>query len=393
MTTSQSMPAPVVDALLRRPALLYDRMRREGPLQWSAKADSWIVLGYELARSVLRDDRFRMPGPARDSLWSTDPELNAFVRGMLLEAEGDDHDRLRRAVGPVFTPRALRSRMPAVTAAVDRILDGVASRTRLDGVPTISGRLPVDVVGDLVGIPVAERTAVSTLCRRISGGGGLAGSAGPTRDAVQDSVAALAELRGLVRGWLAEPGLCVPESVLAGLAGGPLSEPEAVAVVFSLYLAGHDTSRNLLSAVLLYLAIEARLLPALAAGEIEASSLVDRVLLVEAPLTFTARTATCDVELAGQLIRAGQRVRVMLGGANHELVRSGLSGGPLAGVAFGEGRHVCLGAHVARVEGTVLLNVLARRWRDVRLAGEPRWNQHFLHRGLAELPLEVRWRD
>ncbi|ASO20681.1 cytochrome P450 [Actinoalloteichus hoggarensis] len=388
------------EMVLRRPALLYERLHRDGPLQWNEKASCWLVVGFELARVVLRDTRYRMPRPATDSRWMRDPELSGFVLGMMLETEGADHERLRRILGPVFGPRAVRARARRTEAMMDGLLDAVeAGRSRFDAVEAISGRLPVDVVGDLVGIPAAERDEISALCRRISRGGGLADSV-PDADAVAASVAGVRELRDRIRTWPVGDEESVPgtgDSVLGRTARfreGPdaLTEPQVVATVFSLYLAGHDTSRNLLSALLHRLADEDGLFDAVATGRANRSALVDEVLRTEAPLTFTVRVSDEDTELAGRVIRAGTPLRVMLGAANHDPLHDAGLTGPPGGLAFGEGRHVCLGAHVARMEGVVMLDVLARRLSRIRSGGAARWSPHFLHRGLVELPLEVVWR-
>jgi len=386
--------AAAAAAVLRNPDLLYESLHRRGPVQWSEHGRVWLVVGYQAARSVLRDVRFRMPGPGADSEWGEGGAHGAFMRSLLLEAEGTHHERLRRALSPVFSPRTVRARQEAIRAVTDELFTEIRPGSTLDGVTAISSRLPVSVVGDLVGVPPGLRGEVSALCRAISTGGGLASGAA-SADAVRTSMAALDELTTLVRGWLAQPGQLPDGSVLAATAADPgtLSEAEIVANVFSLYLAGHDTSRNMLSALLYHLAAEENLLGDLAAGRTNAGAEVERVLLGESPLTFTVRVALEDVRVEDQLISAGDRIRVMLGAANHDLRRTGQSGGPLGGVSFGEGRHVCLGAHVARLEGIVMLEAVVRSWSSVALAGEPRWTPHFLHRGLDALPLEVSWRS
>ncbi|WP_431910797.1 cytochrome P450 [Micromonospora carbonacea] len=391
-----SLPQAVRHVLLQRPALLYERMLRQGPMHWSEQAQSWVVVGYDLARAVLRDNRFRMPAPDPHSVWSTDPELNAFMRGMMLQAEGARHQALRRAVAQRFTPRMLRARRSRIVDALHGILDGLQPATRIEAVADLSVPFPVAVVGDVIGIPRTQRDEVSDLCRRISSGGGLVGGVRPPTQAVDDSITAVGELGDRVRGWLAEPELLEADSVLTDLHatrahGGGLTDAEIVAVVFSLHLAGHDTSRNLFSALAHRLATDPAVLPGLARADLDASAVVSAVLIEEPPLTFTARMATCDVEVAGHQVRAGQRVRVMLGAANHDLSQRARPHEQLDGLAFGEGMHVCLGSHLAREEGALLLDVLAARWSAVRLAEEPRWNPHFLVRGLAALPLEVAW--
>ncbi|HEY3712418.1 MAG TPA: hypothetical protein VGL64_23780 [Amycolatopsis sp.] len=392
MSTDAAARERVTATLLRRPAALYEQLHRRGPVQWSEPGRTWLVVGYAAARTVLRDKRFRMPGPGADSNWGEGGEHGEFVRSLLLEAEGAHHDRLRRALGPAFTPRSIRERETRIAAELHTLLDGLGAAAEFDGVAAISSRLPVSVVGDLVGVPAEARARVSALCRVISTGGGLATGAAE-QDAVRSSVAALDELTGLVDGWLAEPDRLPAGSVLATTAGeAVLSRIETVATVFSLYLAGHDTSRNMLSALLLKLATQDGLLARLADGSTTPGNEVDQVLLGESPLTFTARVALADVRVEGELIAEGDRVRVMLGAANHELLATGRSPGPLAGVSFGEGRHVCLGAHVARLEGTVLLTTAARRWSAAALTGDPQWTPHFLHRGLSSLPMGVTWR-
>jgi cytochrome P450 len=371
-------------------------MHRQGPLRWSRPDETWVVNGYELARLVLRDPRFRMPGPPPKSQWAEDGSHGGFFQSMLLASEGERHTRLRRFLGQLFTPRAVRARTVRIEAAMARILDDAAARPAVDGVADIAARLPVSVIGDLVGIPEEDRDEVSEVCRAISRGGGVA-SGRPSGDAVGTALTGVDELGRLVDRWTREPRRLMPDSVLALAAAAhgteqALSRPALLANVFSLYIAGHDTSRNMLSGLLLRLATRPGLLPDLTAGTADPAAEVDRLLLGESPLTFTVRVAQEECELAGQRIRPGDRLRVMLGAANHELLTSDPDAGH-PGVSFGEGRHVCLGAHLARTEGRILLEAAARRWSGVRLAAEPSWAPHFLHRGLDSLPLEIAWRQ
>ncbi|MBN0043333.1 cytochrome P450 [Streptomyces actuosus] len=395
MTTGPARAA-VTEALLRCPAPLYARMHRQGPLLWSSPDETWVVTGYELARLVLRDPRFRMPGPPRDSQWSEYGSHGGFFQSMLLASEGERHARLRRFLGQLFTPRAVRARTVRIEAAAAAILDAVAARDAVDGVADIASRLPVSVIGDLVGIPEEDRDEASVLCRAISRGGGVA-SGRPSGQEVGTALARVDDLGRLVDRWTEEPGRLMPDSVLALAAAAratpdALSGTELLANVFSLYIAGHDTSRNMLSGLLLRLATRPGLLPGLAAGTVDGAAEVDRLLLGESPLTFTVRVAREECELAGRRVRPGDRIRVMLGAANHELLTTDPDAGH-TGVGFGEGRHVCLGAHLARTEGRVLLEAVAGRWSAVRPAGEPVWAPHFLHRGLDRLPLDITWRQ
>ncbi|MET7640222.1 cytochrome P450 [Streptomyces sp. NPDC005438] len=354
-----------------------------------------MVTGYEHARHVLRDPRFRLPGPPPDSEWSENGSHAGFLQNMLLASEGVQHTRLRRFLGQLFTPRAVRARTARIEAAMTALLNATQGRPVVDGVADISARLPVSVIGDLVGIPKEDRDEVSELCRTISKGGGVASGQPPGHD-VDTALTHVDQLGQLVRRWMGSPSQLIPDSVLTLAVEtmdtpDALSEMEVVANVFSLYIAGHDTSRNMLSGLLLRLATHPRLLTDLTAGTVDVPAEVDRLLLSEAPLTFTVRVAREGCEIAGQHVRRGDRIRVMLGAANHELVTHGREANH-AGVSFGEGRHVCLGARLARTEGRVLLEAAGRRWSDLRLRADPKWTPHFLHRGLESLPLEITWR-
>ncbi len=395
MTTGPTRAA-VTEALLRCPAPLYARMHRQGPLVWSRPDRTWVVTGYDLARLVLRDPRFRLPGPPPESEWSENGSHAGFFQSMLLASEGERHARLRRFLGRLFTPRAVRARTVRIEAAMAALLDDAGRCPTMDGVAQISARLPVSVIGDLVGIPEDDRHEVSELCRVISRGGGVA-SGRPSGDDVGNALARVDDLGRLVQRWRATPDRLMPDSVLALAVDArdtseALSDTEVLANVFSLYIAGHDTSRNMLSGLLLRLATHPELLAGLSAGEVDTAAEVDRLLLGESPLTFTVRVAQEECTLEGERIRPGDMIRVMLGAANHELLTSGAQADH-AGVSFGEGRHVCLGAHLARTEGRVLLEAVGRRWSGLRLAADPAWTPHFLHRGLDSLPLEIAWRQ
>jgi cytochrome P450 len=317
-------------------------------------------------------------------------------RTTMLTANPPEHTRLRSPVSRAFTPRRVAQLAEQISDRLDVIVDQMAEAGEIDLMAVLAFPLPVAVIGDLVGVPADEREQFRELVRL-------------TREAAQPEatpeVVAAAEqaadhqdayFADLVTRKRANPG----DDLLSALieqtdSGGPLSEEEMVATARLLFGAGFVTTTNLIGNAVFTLLRHPDQMARLWEDPSLAGSCVEEVLRYESIVQSNGRTLFEDIELGGQHIEAGDHVVVMVGGANRDPARFtdperfDIGRDEEVPLSFGWGVHHCLGAPLARLEGSITLAKLVARFSRIELAGpEPGWIPSFL-RGITTLPLRV----
>ena len=389
------------------PYPLYDAVRARGPLVRGRIA--WMTATHAVADAVLRSDDFRagadddaFPQPLRAVVrWSRDERaLGPVDPPSLLVVEPPDHTRYRRLVQRVFSARAVEGLRADVEQVAGELLDDMASAgpdRPVDLVARYATLLPVTVIAKVLGVPRSERETVLRFGEM----------AAPSLD-VALRLPQFREVDAGVRGfntWLAqhlerlrrEPGDdLLSQLVTAEDDGRRLTDVELRATAGLLLAAGFETTVNLLGSGTELLLRHPEQLAALQADSSLWPGAVEECLRYESPVQVTARFAVRDTELAGCRVRAGQLLITMLGGANRDPavfpdphrfdVRRTEAKEHLA---FSGGRHFCLGAALARLEGEVGLRTLFERFPDLALAGTPVRRGTRVLRGWETLPVRV----
>ncbi|HWU20784.1 MAG TPA: cytochrome P450 [Nocardioides sp.] len=323
----------------------------------------------------------------------------------MLDRDPPVHTRLRHLVSKVFTPRSIAALEPQITAQVDDLLDGLedALHDEASGsvnlVDALAFPLPFAVISEMMGLPPGSDDA-----RMRALTGMLVRSLEPVNDpAIAAQVqAADAELSALCTEIVArkrrEPG----DDLLTALIraeddGDVLDEEELVAQVQLLYVAGHETTVNLIGNGVLALLQHRDQWDLLRASPDLAGNAVEELLRYDSPVQFSRRITVAPYELGGVQIEPGSFVMAGLASANRDpahwgpdaddlrLDRAGAQGH----LSFGAGVHHCLGAALARLEGRVVLQRLTQRFPDLELAGEVAWNGRINLRGLTDLPVSA----
>lgn len=380
-----------------------DEIRDAGPVVQGRFA--WITASHEQVKQVLSSGDFRTgfeisdnPVLSRLMLWSSDDTLHPVQPPSLLVTEPPDHTRYRRLVSRVFTARAVEGLRPRVEQVADALLDDLDPAAPVDLVSRYCALLPVAIITEILGVPAHDRARVLRL--------GTAAAAsldmGLSWRQFRTVEKALAEfddwLTGHLRTLRDHPGdNLMSRLVQASDDGEHLDERELKATAGLVLAAGFETTVNLLGNGIRLLDAhpdQRRWLGAEPSGWAHA---VDEVLRVDPPVLLTGRTATADTEVAGVPIGRGDLVTTLLAGANHDpavfddphsfdVSRSNAR----EHVAFSAGRHYCLGAALARLEGEVGLRHLYARFPHVRLLpGEQRRETRIL-RGFRHLPAALR---
>jgi cytochrome P450 len=388
------------DAEKRSPYALLGELREAGPLIRTA-GGPWLVLGYDAARTVLRDRRFSRSRAAADTLSSfLDPGPAADIwTAKMVSCDGETHRRLRLLVSKSFTPHAVERWRPMVESHASQILDGVTAQGRMEAVAEYAYPLPEHVICALLGVPLTdhvlfERWGAAIQNRVVTGTG---------RDEARAAAAtAILEFSDYLSGVVAahEPspdGDLLSQLAYAEEEGSRLSRQELVTIAMELINAGHHTTANLIAIGIYELARRPELFAVAAEGELRVEDLVEELLRARSPVQLSlSRVATETIELAGKTVEAGDVVLVSLASANRDpaLFPGGDTFDPSREssrhLAFGNGPHVCLGQHLARVEAQVALGAVLERLGGLHLTvreDELTWQQGSLVIAPARLPV------
>jgi methyl-branched lipid omega-hydroxylase len=335
--------------------------------------------------------------PTAASLYDLPPYLARYL-GSMINMDGPRHARMRKVVARAFSPRLIARLEDGVRARAQRIVDDVAARGPGDFVAQVAGRLPVQVVCDVLGIPEDQHPLVTRHGETLVGFSdpehtGIPreyllrhGSPGPQTTCTGSLriVRAGHDLTTLVRrigrDRLREPRDDLVSTLVHADVDGERLTPREVGTLFILLvLAGSETTRATLAHALRLLTDhpEQR---ALLLDDLEGRlpGAVEEVVRHASPVIQFRRTATGDGEIGGTPVRKGDKVLLFYTSANRdedvfaEPDRFDLTRSPNPHLGFGgPGPHFCLGANLARLEVRVMLGALLARFPQVRAVGEP----------------------
>jgi cytochrome P450 len=324
-------------------------------------------------------------------------------RHAILNLDPPDHTRLRRLVSSAFTVRhteRLRGRTRALVAQLlDEVARAGAGGEPVDLIARFAFPLPFMVIHDLLGMPDADREELRRWSHLITR------FLEPLTDPedLRESVDASDHMEAHIRAAIAWKRRNMADDLLSALIaaeddGDRLSLAELVDQVRLLYLAGHETTVNLLGNGTLALLRHRKELERLIGDPSLDANAVDELLRYDSPVQLSRRIALTDIEVDGVVARPGDLVVTLLGSANRDEARWGPTADELdlgrdgAGghLSFGSGIHHCLGAALARLEGAEALPALVRRFPGMELATDrPAWNGRIVLRGLDALPVTL----
>ena len=296
------------------------------------------------------------------------------------------HTRVRKLLGPTFAPRALKVLQPRIEALVDRLLDAAAARGSIDVIDDFAAAVPVQLIGDLLGIPDDERGPLRNWSLAILG----ALEPVLAKEQFDAGVRAVAEfkiyLKDLVVRRQRHPAhdereilsTLIAASALAHEtdAGDRLSELELLHNCIFLLNAGHETTTNLIGNSIHLLVENPDARRDLASHPELIGSAVEEFLRMESSNQLGNRRAARDVEIGGKRLPAGTYVHLCIGAANRDPAqfpdpdRLDIRRHPNRHLAFGSGIHTCAGNSLARMEGQVALQKLVARFKTIERAGE-----------------------
>ncbi|WP_431971121.1 cytochrome P450 [Nocardia sp. bgisy134] len=390
--------------------LLTDPYARENPYPFGARirAEGRIVrtpyilasADHEVCRNILRDKNFgtsppealNLPTPLKRLIRATDLRLASPVEPpSMLMVDPPGHTRYRKLVAGAFTPRAVSRLRDRVREVTEELLDGLAGHENADLISDFALLLPIAIISEILGIPAAKRDDMLEY--------GNAGS--PLLDIAiswaqfRSAVAALRDSQDFLVGHIERLRRTPGDDILSDLAtGGELTDRELLATATLVAGAGFETTVNLIGNGIVLLRDHPDQLALLRAEPARWPGAIEEMLRYDSPVQMTTRTALRDSEIAGEPIRAGETVALLLGSANRDpaafldpdtfdITRSNARDH----LAFGSGVHSCLGASLARIEGAIALQSLYDRYPDLRHTGRATRRGLVNLRGYQNIPI------
>jgi cytochrome P450 len=404
---TQAVPSPLFDpfapGFTDDPYPQYAVLRAEAPV-YQHPFGFWLLTRYDDVSWLLRaglsvEDRNVADSPfrqVRDQIYGD--QVSTADKSML-DRDPPDHTRLRRLVSKAFTPRAVEALRPRITSLVDSMLDAIDLQGRVDLVDALAFPLPFAVIAEMLGTPPADHERI----RRLSGT--VVRSLEPVAD--PDLVAAIAaadaELTAIAADMIAWKRSNPADDLLTALinaedSGDALSDDELIAQTLLLYIAGHETTVNLIAGGTLALLRNPDQLALLRNNPGLAESAVEELLRYDSPVQASRRITLEPVTVDGTTIPAGAFVMASLGSANRDELFWGADAAEVRlsrdnahrHVSFGAGPHHCLGASLARLEASIAFARLTARFPGLALDGEVTWNGRINLRGPAHLPVSLR---
>ena len=398
MTSSEVLFDPFLPEFNADPYPFYHRLREADPVHQSPLG-FWVLTRYDDCVMVLRDPRFGRAGfeGLLESVYANTVEQGRLPTSMLFR-DPPDHTRLRGLVSRAFTPRVVEGLRPRIQQIVDGLLDRVQGAGRMEVISDLAYPLPVTVISEMLGVPEGDRERIKQWSADIARSLDAIGL--PTDPEIVDRGRtgrhAIGDyFRSLIPERKKRPrGDLLSLLIEAEEQGDKLSEGELLATCVLLYIAGHETTVNLIGNGLLALLRHPKELERLRDAPSLIQSAVEELLRYDGPVQRTARITNADVELAEHKIPKGSMVVPVIGAANRDPAhfpdpdRLDVSRPDNRHIAFGFGIHFCLGAPLARLEGQITLGTLLHRLPRLALSTErPEWRESQVLRGLKALPV------
>ncbi|MEX2625407.1 MAG: cytochrome P450, partial [Ilumatobacteraceae bacterium] len=398
---------PFDPAFRADPYPFYDRLRAEAPA-WRNQLGTVVLTRYDDVARTLRSNDFSRDveanaTPSDDPVAMRRRERRADGSAKtILNLDPPDHTRLRRLVTQAFTPTAINRLRPRIEAMVDEVLDRCAEIGTMELIEELAFPVPFQVISDLLDMPtergVELRDWSQTLTAALEPTADIA-----ALDAADEAIGQLAPyMWEVIEDRRRRPGDDVLSRLIAvEEEGDRLSPAELISFVILLYVAGHETTVNLIGNGTLALLRNPDQLARWRGDPSLDDRAVDELLRYDGPVQHTVRVAMVPTTYAGAggetiEVEPGGTVLTVLGAANHDpevfadphtlrLDRPNAN----RHLAFSAGIHYCLGASLAKLEASVAIGRLIRRFPDLALTGEPHWRDRITIRGVDHLLLAL----
>lgn len=392
---------------------LFTTLRRQAPVWFHPPTHNtpggegfWVLSRHaDISAAALDGATFssHRGGTRQDGGTLIEDLASGFASGVLLNMMDDPRHRyFRRLVTPSVSPRALAQLETELRQRTETILDEVAERGECDFVVDVATELPLQAIMRLLGVPQKDRHQLFAWANATLDYDDR--ELGQTSTKTQAAQAALFQYG---TDLLAEKRRCPAEDILSAAVHGrvPTNDgDEALAdlevqMLFNLLIAaGSETTRNSIAAGVAALVQHPEEWSALQRDRGLLPPAIEEILRWTSTTPYNRRTATREVELRGQTIRAGDKVTLWWASANRdedvfaEPFRFDIRRNPNPHLTFGHGNHFCLGANLARIEMRMVFEGLLDRFDEIAPAGPIEWTRSNKHTGMRHMPVTFRRR-
>lgn len=379
------------------PFPVWDELRKEHPVFWSERHESWILTAYNEVRDALKRDELSVQlGDQLLARVDGSHPLHRYIKKWMVFCDAPDHTRLRALVARAFTPGVIGRLHDDVQQIVDELLNELASEGGGDFMQDFAGPLPALVIAEMFGLPRSDRqqighwsNAISSVIHRDL----MAERFGSGAEAMMEFAEYLQEHFDRVRKSPDETMLS--RLVNAREDGDLLSDDELIATVMLFLFAGHETTTALLGNGLLALQRELGGLGTLK-KEQAMKTVVEELLRYDGPGRLLVRHVKQPLEIGGFSMSKGQRVFLAIASANRDpsvferADKLMLDRDPNRHLGFGVGIHFCIGANLARLETQIALKSIQQKFSSLTVDTEQsRWRPVMISRCLAKLPYRI----
>jgi cholest-4-en-3-one 26-monooxygenase len=381
------------------PHALFSRLRRECPVYWNERPDGtgfWAVTRYEDVLAVSRDVETFSSERRGIMIFDQSYETDGRAR-MMMEMDPPRHTRLRSLVNRGLTPRRVLDLEAFARRRFSEALDRALVMVRCDFVEDVASRLPLQVIAEMMGVPEDDRTELARLAHRVQGfddpelGGGAGG----------ENTAAITEMSAyaldLARARRRAPRDDLSTAILEAEVDGQAMDDPAFASFFMLLItAGTETTKAAITGGMRALLEHPEQWAALRKDPALLTTAIEEMIRWTTPIHHFRRTATRDTRIRGQRIREDDKVVIWYSSANRDEAvfqdpfRFDVTRSPNDHLAFGFGRHFCLGANLARLEIRVVFETLISHGVVVESDGEVDHLVSVFTNALKRMPVEMR---
>src|SRR5579875_310386 len=373
----------------------YQRLRDEAPLYRNDELKFWALSRHHDVLQGFRNST-TLSNKYGVSLDPASRGPHAAKTMSFLAMDDPGHLRLRTLVSKGFTPRRIRELEPRVRELAQTHLDAALQSESFDFIAEFAGKLPMDVISELMGVPEPDRPRIRALADGVLHRED--GLADVPQTAVQASIDLMAYYTELIDEFKRTPADNLTSALLqAEIDGDRLTDAEILAFLFLMVIAGNETTTKLLGNAVFWAARNPDQLARVVADRSLIPAWVEETLRYDTSSQILARTVAHDLEMYGTTVPEGEVLLLLPGSANRDdrvfpdaddyrIDRE--IGSKL--VSFGSGAHFCLGAHLARMESRVALEELLNRIRSYTVDENNAVRVHSSNvRGFAYLPISV----
>lgn len=369
-------------ATINDPLPVFQLLQEQDPCHWCAPLKSWVFTRYDDVREILLDDKISadrltpyfasLPDDQRKGVAAVIKYLNTWVAFK----DPPDHTRIRSLLNKVFTPGAIRSLRPSITSAVTQLLEPLVAKQEFDFVKEFAYPLPATVILTMLGLPAEDMEQLHEWSAEMQPFiGGATTSADKYSRAEAGAIAMANYFRSAIRERTSRPRDDMLSKLVACRENDDaLTEDEVIGSAILFLFGGHETTTNLIGN-----GVRALLSHAMQSAQIRQhpdlmKAAVEEILRFDGPTLASVRLVGVEHERHGKTLKTGQRVFVMIHGANHDLSKFSepesfdISRNPNPHLTFNYGIHFCLGAPLARLEGEIAIGEVMRRMPTLELA-------------------------